>query len=254
MRFEGKVAMVTGAGAGIGRAAAVLLGKEGAKVIACGRTGRKCEETVSLIKDARGEADFVEVDVSKATDAQRTVETTIERYNKLDILVNSAGVEGPITPTDALSEEDWDEVVSINLKGVFLSSKYAIIEMLKRGGGVIVNVASVVGVQGDANVPAYCASKGGVIALTKAMALEYASKNIRVNCICPGPIATEMLSRIADNLGQRREWFGEAHCPMGRCGTPEEVAQAILFLATDEASYITGGVLAVDGARSVALA
>ena len=254
MRFEGKVAIVTGAGAGIGRAAAVLLGKEGAKVIACGRTGAKCEETVRMIKESGGEADFVEVDVSKATDAQRMAQTAIDRYDKLDILVNSAGVEGPIAPTDALSEEDWDEVVSINLKGVFLSSKYSIVEMLKRGGGAIVNVASIVGVQGDANVPAYCASKGGVIALTKAMALEYATKNIRVNCICPGPIATKMLSRIADNLGQRREWFGEAHCPMGRCGTPEEVAQAVLFLATDEASYITGGILAVDGARSVALA
>lgn len=254
MNFEGKVAVVTGAGAGIGRAAALLFTKKGAKVVACGRTGAKCEETVSLIKESGGEADFVEIDVSKPTEAQRMVQRAIERYDKLDILVNSAGVEGPIAPTDALSEEEWDKVVSINLKGIFLSSKYAIIEMLKGGGGAIINVASIVGVQGDANVPAYCASKGGVIALTKAMALEYATKNIRVNCICPGPIATEMLSRIADNLGQRREWFGEAHCPMGRCGTPEEVAQAVLFLATDEASYITGGILAVDGARSVALA
>ena len=144
-----KIAVVTGAGAGIGRAVAILLGKGGAKVIACGRTGRKCEETVSLIRKSGGKADFVEVDVSRATEAQETVRMAVDRYDKLDILVNSAGVEGPISPTDALSEEDWDEVVSVNLKGVFLSSKYAIVEMLKIGGGAIVNVASIVGVQGN---------------------------------------------------------------------------------------------------------
>lgn len=182
----------------------------------------------------------------RRADTQRMVNTAIDRYGKLDILCNNAGIEGPWAPTEDLSEEDWDRVLSVNLKGVFLGSRYAIPEMLKQDGGVIINTASIAGLIAITNMPAYCASKGGVVLLTKAMALEYAAKNIRINCICPGAIRTPMFSRLTLDQVETEKAFCNGH-PIGRCGTPEEIAHAALYLGSDESSFITGTALVVDG-------
>lgn len=246
MRLKDRVAIITGAGSGIGRATAFLFAQEGAKVVVADYVAEGGEETVRLIKEAGGEATFVKVDVSKAADTQRMVNTAIDRYGKLDILCNNADIEGPWAPTEDLSEEDWDRVLSVNLKGVFLGSRYAIPEMLKQDGGVIINTASIAGLIAITNMPAYCASKGGVVLLTKAMALEYAAKNIRINCICPGAIRTPMFSRLTLDQVETEKAFCNGH-PIGRCGTPEEIAHAALYLGSDESSFITGTALVVDG-------
>jgi NAD(P)-dependent dehydrogenase (short-subunit alcohol dehydrogenase family) len=246
MRLQGKVAIITGAGSGIGRATALLFAREGARVVVADYAAEGGEETVRLIKEAGGEATFVKVDVSKAADAQKMVQAAIDSYGKLDILYNNAGIEGPWAPTEDVAEEDWDRVLSINLKGVFLGSKYAIPEMLKQGGGVIINTASVAGLIAVTNMPAYCASKGGVVLLTKAMALENAAKRIRINCICPGAIRTPMFGRLTLDKVATEKAFCDGH-PIGRCGTPEEIAYPALYLASDESSFITGTALVVDG-------
>lgn len=198
------------------------------------------EETVKRVKEKGGEATFVAADVSRAADVQKMIKTAIDKYGRLDILHNNAGIEGPLGPTENVSEADWDRVLSVNLKGVFLGSKYAIPQMLKQGGGVIINTASIAGLVGLTNISAYCASKGGIVLLTKAMAMEYARKNIRVNCICPGGIKTPML----DLEGEKLFCEGE---PIGRCGEPEEIAQAALYLACEQSSFVTGTALMVDG-------
>ena len=247
MRLKGRVAIITGAGSGIGRTSALLFAREGAKVIVADYMAESGEETVKLIKEAGGEATFVKVDVSKAADTQRMVKTAIDSYGKLDILDNNAGIEGPSAPTEDLPEEDWDRVLSVNLKGVFLGSKYAIPEMLKRGGGVIINTASVAGLVAFINMPAYCASKGGVVLLTKAMALEYAAKNIRVNCICPGAVRTPMFERFKIGQVEEAERLFCQGRPIGRCGLAEDVANAALYLASEESSFVTGIALVIDG-------
>ncbi len=239
-RLDGKVALITGAGSGIGRAGALLFAEEGAKVAVADYVPMGGQETVRMIKKAGGEAIFIEVDVSKAADVENMVRTTVDTYGRIDILYNNAGIMGTEAPTAEATEEDWDRVIDTNLKSVFLASKYTIPVMLNGGGGVIVNTASITGFIGSPRLPAYGASKGGVIQLTKAMALEYADRNIRVNCICPGVIETPMTE--TDGLARRTDFI-----PQKRAGRVDDVARAALYLASDDSSYVTASSLVVDG-------
>lgn len=248
MRLKDKVSLITGAGSGIGRATAILFAKEGAKVVVADLVTESGEETVKLIRDAGGDSVFVKVNVTKAEDVQKMIETTVNHYEKLDILFNNAGVNimAPILET---SEELWDRIININLKGVFLGCKYAVPIMIKQGGGVIINTASTFAFVGANNFSAYCASKGGVLALTRALALELAPHKIRVNCICPGTIETPLVRQIWEKSGrpeEMRESRLRLH-PIGRLGKPEDVANAALFLASEESSFVTGTALFVDG-------
>lgn len=245
-RLENKVALITGSGSGIGRATAVLFAKEGAKVLVADYVVDGGEETVNIIKKAGGEASFVKADVSKAADIENMIKTTVRIYGRLDILVNNAGIMQPMMPTHENTEELFDKVININLKGVFLGMKYGIAEMLKSGGGVVLNAASIAGLVGLGGSPVYCASKGGVIQLTKVAALDYATQNIRVNCVCPGVIWTPMVEAVTGDSKEAQARF-TAMEPVGRMGKPEEVAQAYLFLASDDASFITGAAVPVDG-------
>lgn len=255
MRLKGKVAVVTGAASGIGRATAILFGEEGARVMCADIDGDGVKLTARHIVDGGSEGAAIQVDVSQDADAQRMVRETVERWGRLDILFNNAGVEGPEVAVTDLSEEDWDHTIDVNLKGVFLGCKYAIPRMLKAGGGVIINNASVAGLRGIPMSSTYCSSKGGVVLLTKALAVEWGRQGIRVNCVCPGVILTPMVEReIDEELSLARhltreeilERWGRAH-PLGRVGTAEEVAKTVLFLASDDASFITGVALPVDG-------
>ncbi len=246
-KLDGKVALITGAASGIGKAAALLFAKEGAKVAAVDRVHKGTQETVTMIKKAKGEAIFIEADVSRATDVERMVKTTVDAYRRLDILFNNAGMSArTLAFTADLSEEDWDTILDTNLKSVFLASKHAIPIMIRQGGGVIVNTSSAQGLGGGPLVSPYCASKAGMILLSKTMAAEYAKQNIRVNCICPGMTDTPMMSAYFSSLQMD-------FIPQGRPGKPEEIAQAALFLASDDASYVTGAFLPVDGGWSAQL-
>jgi NAD(P)-dependent dehydrogenase (short-subunit alcohol dehydrogenase family) len=243
-RLDGKVVIITGAGMGMGQAAAILFAKEGAKVVVADCLAEAGEETVKMIKEAGGEAIFVKADVSKAEDAKNMVKQTVDTYGRLDVLYNNAGIRGEVAPTPECTEENFDKVIAVNLKGVWLGMKYAIPEMLKTGGGSIINTASHTGERGTPNLPAYSASKGGVLAISRGTAMEYATKNIRVNCINPGTIATPFV--IGGFSSEARKFFMTT-IPQGRLGEPEEVAYAALFLASDESSHITGHALVVDG-------
>ena len=245
-RLDDKVAIITGAGAGMGRIAAIEFAKEGAKVVVAEYVAESGEETVRMIKEAGGEAIFIKTDVSKTEDVKRMIKITVDTYGKLDVLYNNAGVVAEMAPTVESTEENFDKTIAVNLKGVWLGMKYAIPEMLKTGGGSIINTASQAGERGTPNVPAYSASKGGILALSRGTAMEYATKNIRVNCINPGLIATPMMAdQLKDNPELREKYL--AAIPQGRLGKPEEVALAALFLASGESSHITGQVLVVDG-------
>ena len=252
MRFRGKVVLITGAGVGIGRAAAVRFGKEGAKVAINSLTPTNGQETLRLLQEARGQGIYIQGDVSLAADARRMVEETVKAFGRIDILVNNAGIVLP-GRVDNISEEDWDRTIAVNLKGVYLVSKYTIPEMRKIGGGVIVLNASVVAIKGVKDRGAYTASKGGVLALTKAMAADYLSENIRVNCVCPGTTYTPSLERriqaFADPEKARVDFI--ARQPMGRLGKDEEIAAAILFAASDEAAFMTGANIAIDGGMTI---
>ncbi len=249
MRLKEKVALVTGAASGIGRATAALFGQEGAKVMCADLDAEGAERVAKQIADGGGEAASTQADVSQAADVERMVRQTVERWERLDVLVNNAGIYF-ILPLTQVPEEEWDRLININLKGVFLGCKYAIPEMVKGGGGAIVNTASIAALRGSANWTTYCASKGGVLQLTKAVAMEVARLNVRVNCVCPGIIDTGMFDQAVDMVAVDRDelatTIGETH-PMGRIGRPEEVAAAILFLVSEEASFITGVPLSVDG-------
>lgn len=248
MRLAGKVAIITGAGAGIGRASALFFAKEGAEVVVADCDPEKGAKTVRLIKENGGVAIFVQVDVSKAANVKNMVKTTVETYGKLDILINNAGIYAQADVVGA-TEEEWDRILDVNLKGVFLCSKYSIPEMIKGGGGSIVNIGSEAGIVGIKNQVAYNVSKSGVIALTKSMAIDFAAHNIRVNCVCPGttetPLVEAALERAPDPAAARRAV--EEVRPANRLGRPEEIAAGILYLASDESPYATGSILSIDG-------
>jgi NAD(P)-dependent dehydrogenase (short-subunit alcohol dehydrogenase family) len=249
-RLNGKVAIITGAGAGIGRATALLFAKEEAQLAVVDWTVQDGEETVNMIKEFGGEAMFIKANVAKAEDVKEMVKLATNKYKKLDILYNNAGIVGAWVQTIEYPEESWDEVIAVNLKGVFLGMKYAIPEMLKAGGGSIINTASQAGDRGQINIAAYTASKGGILALTRATAIEYAARNIRINSINPGIITTPMVMNVLESNEKARKQFLEV-VPQGRFGKPEEVAQAALFLASEESSHITGHTLVVDGGMEV---
>jgi len=247
-KLDGKVALITGAGSGMGQATALLFASEGAKVGIVDYVTKEGQNTVGMIKEAGGEAIFIQADISKATDTERMVETIVETYGRLDILHNNAGISQRMVPTAETTEEEWNRIIDVNLKGVFLGSKYAIPVMLKQGGGVIINTSSASGLEGWAGLGAYTASKGGVVLLTKTMALDYAGHNIRVNCICPGFIHTPMMDRQLPKDPQAKQAVTmRIQSPMGRVGQPQEIAKAALYLASDDSSYVTGAVLVVDG-------
>lgn len=244
-RLDGKVAIITGAASGIGKATAGLFSVEGAKVVVADWDEDAGASVVAELLHQGGHATFVRTDVSRSEDVQRMVQAALNDFGRIDILINNAGIEGQQAQTAEATEENWDHVMAVNLKSVFLGMKYAIPHMLTQGGGAIVNNASVAGLVGFAGSPAYCASKGGIVQLTRVTALEYAANNIRVNCVCPGVILTPMVERVAVNQEVLSALVSME--PLGRLGRPDEIASAILFLASDEASYVTGAILPVDG-------
>jgi NAD(P)-dependent dehydrogenase (short-subunit alcohol dehydrogenase family) len=249
LRLTGKVAVITGAGSGIGRATATLFAKEGSKVVVADLDAEKGQETVQMITDNGGDAVFVRTDVTKAAEAKRLVEMTLEEYGALNILFNNAGINPVGTVVDT-SEETWNKVIDTNLKGVFLVSKFAIPAMTRTGGGTIVNNASVNGFVALPNEAAYDASKGGVVMLTKAMALDHGSQNIRVNCVCPGVVDTPLAQgyiAASPDPEQARRMVSEKNAIINRLIRPEEVAQVVLFLVSDDASAVTGAAYLVDG-------
>jgi len=252
-RLDNKVAIITGAGSGFGRATSILFAKEGAKVVVADWIAKGGEETVRMIKEDGGEAIFIKIDVSKTEDVRKMIKTTIDTYGKLDILHNNAGVVGQLAPLHQITEEQWNRVISINLTGVWLGMKYAIPEMVKKGGGTIINTASVGGIIRVPNTPTdYHVSKAGVIMLTKVAAVEFANRNIRVNCICPSHSLTPLVENAVRGNKEAINEFNQ-RAPMGRMATPEEIAQAALFLASEESSsFITGEALVVDGGYTVA--
>jgi len=246
MELDGKVGLVTGGTSGIGRETAVLFAKAGAKVVVAGRREQEGKETIELIRAAAGDGLFVQTDVAKASEVETLVQKAVERFGRLDIAFNNAGVENAVTPITRQSEEDFDRTININLKGVWLCLKYEIQQMLKQGGGgAIVNMASIMGLVGSAGVAAYSASKHGVIGLTKTAALENAKSGIRVNAVCPGFTETPMADRIFRIPGARK-YLLSCH-PIGRFGKPAEIAEAVVWMCSDRASFMTGQSLVLDG-------
>jgi len=244
--LRGKVAIVTGGTSGIGRDAAVLFAKAGAKVVVAGRREAEGKETIDLIRAASGDGLFVKTDVSRAADVRVLVQKTVEKFGRLDVAFNNAGIEGSWSPIAEQSEEDWDSTIDINLKGVWLCLKYEIQQMLKQGGGgAIVNMASVAGFIGSAGAATYCASKHGVMALTKSAALETARSGIRVNVVCPAVIETPMGERLWGAPEAKK--FALGLHPIGRFGRPEEIADAVVWMCSDGASFMTGQSLVLDG-------
>lgn len=246
--LNGKVALITGGASGIGRATALLFAREGAAVAVVDLNEPEGQAVVQKIINEGGQAIFVRGDVTRASDCQLAVRQTVEQLGKLDILFNNAGIIRRASVVET-SEEEWDLVMATNVKSVFLLSKYAIPIMAEAGGGVIINTASNWGLVGGQNAASYCASKGAVVLLTKAMAVDHGAQNIRVNCICPGDTDTAMLRSEARQLGKPEEQFlaESAQRPLQRVGRPEEIAQAALYLASDASSFVTGIALVVDG-------
>jgi len=251
-KLQNKVAAITGAADGIGRETALLFAKEGARVIVLDINDVQGNRTVEMIKENRNEGMFIKMDVTKALEVEKAVKMIVSTYGRLDILVNNTGVfmEGDVVET---SESDWNRIININLTGFFLCMKYCIPEMLKNGGGSIVNVASEAGVVGIAGQVAYNVSKAGVIALTKSTAVDYALRNIRINCISPGRCLTPLVQKIIDDSENPEETMKilSEDRPLRRIGSPREIANGILFLASDDALYAIGTVLSIDGGYTV---
>lgn len=242
--FKDKVIIVTGSTFGIGKSTAIEFAQRGAKVVLS--DWREDEDTEKSIKENGGDAIFVKCDVSNEEDVKNLVDKTISQYGRLDYAFNNAGIEGTPSPVTDCTNDNWDKTININLKGVWFCMKYQIPEMLKVGGGSIVNNASIAGLVGFAGVPAYVASKHGVVGLTKNAALDYAKQNIRVNAVCPGVIHTPMVDRFTGEDPKVLEQLVAAK-PMGRVGQPEEIAETVVFLCSSAASFITGQAIAIDG-------
>lgn len=242
--FQNKVAIVTGGSFGIGQASAIAFAKRGAKVLIADWV--EDNETLNIIKKFGGEAFFFKCDVSDETNVRIMIETTLKKFGRLDFAFNNAGVEGASAPTHECTEDNWNKTININLRGVWHCMKYEIPHMLKQGKGNIVNNASIAGMVGFAGVPAYVASKHGVIGLTKSAALEYAKQNIRVNVVCPGVIKTPMVDRATGKNKEVEKQYANME-PIGRLGQPEEVAEAVIWLCSDASSFVTGHTMAVDG-------
>ena len=247
-RLSGKCALITGGNAGIGRASAILLASEGARVAITGRSPERGREVVEEIEAAGGDAAFFVCDVRLADQCRAAVDRTLERYGRVDVLFNNAGVYFPRTVPEC-SEEEWDLTIDTSLKGAFLMSKYVLPSMIERGSGVIIHCSSGWGIQGGDRAAAYCAAKGGLVVMTKAMAIDHGPQGIRVNCICPGDTDTPMLPDDARQRGMSWESYldGASKRPLGRIGSAEEIARAVLFLSTEDSSFVTGAALVVDG-------
>ena len=247
-RVEGKVALVTGGASGIGRATALTFAREGAKLIIADMHEDGGQQTVHMITENGGEALFVQTDVTQATAVEALISQAVETYGRLDCAHNNAGVtQSAYPPTAEFPEDDWHRVLAVNLTGVWLCMKYEIPQMLKHGGGAIVNTASVAGLVGLAGRSAYVASKHGVVGITRTAALEYAQHGIRVNCVCPGYIRTPMVQYVLQHEGAQLEQRMIAREPIGRLGTPEEIAEAVVWLCSEAASFVTGHTMTVDG-------
>jgi NAD(P)-dependent dehydrogenase (short-subunit alcohol dehydrogenase family) len=244
MRLSGKVAIITGGGSGIGKAIAQASVREGAKVVIAGRDTKKLDRAAAEIGP---DCLAVSADVSNADSVEKLVSATVERFKQINVLVNNAAVLLPGT-AESISEEDFDQTFNINVRGLWLLSRAVLPHMRATGGGSIINIGSVLSLLGTRNRVAYSASKGAVMAMTKAMALDHAAENIRVNCIAPGIVATEMVEKFNTDEAARRQ--REAMHPMGRFGQPEEIANAAVFLASDESGWTTGSVITVDGGYS----
>jgi len=253
MRLANKVAIITGAGSGLGRASAIMFVKEGAKVVVADINDDSGKETVATIKSSGGEAIFIHTDVSKASDVENLIKTTEDKFGKIDILFNNAGIPHGPTPIEDLPESLWDRVFSVNLKSIFLGAKYAAPVMKKAGKGVIINLASISGIRPRPRSAAYTTSKAAAIHLTKTLAAELASSNIRVNAINPVAIDTPLLDGLigdgVDVNEAKKALIGSV--PLGRLPTPEDIAYAALYLASDESSSVTGSSIDVDGGRGI---
>ena len=248
MRLKDKVCIITGAGQGMGREASLLFSKEGAKIVVADMNASAGEETVGMVKATGGDAAFVPVDVSKATEVENMVRFAIQQYGRVNVLYNNAGIS--ISSKDRLivdlAEEVWDKVIDVNLKGTYLCCKYGIPELIKCGGGSIINVGSAAGLVG-VEFPAYSASKGGIIALTRSIAREYCNKNIRVNVICPGQTNTAVYDEILKVRAAQPPEYPYQPMPLGRMGKPEEIVHLSLYLASDESAWVTGSTFVIDG-------
>lgn len=247
MRLENKTAIITGAGSGIGRAIALLFAREGAKIIIADWS-EAGQGTADEINKNGGEAFFIKTDVSRAEEIDKMASLCLEKFGKIDILINNAGIVRQ-SPLHQTSQEDWDQVLNVNLKGIFLGSKKVLPEMMKQGKGKIVSITSIAGIVGFEQTGAYCASKGGIIALTRSMALEYGKNKINVNCIAPGIIKTNMTGDMLDDPATRQSF--ESSTPYPRLGEPDDIAYAALYLASDESDFVTGQTLIVDGGWTV---
>jgi NAD(P)-dependent dehydrogenase (short-subunit alcohol dehydrogenase family) len=248
--FAGKVAFVTGAANGIGRAAVQAFARGGADVVLADLSEEGIQETARLVEEAGGKALAVKCDVSRADDVRAALDKTTETFGRLDFAFNNAGVEQPVTPAADVTEEEWDRLIDIDLRGVFLCMKYEIPLMLRQGGGAIVNTGSGAAVKGIAGQAAYCAAKFGMIGLTKAAALDYANSNIRVNAVCPGYVDTPMMQRFTGGTPEGRQKVID-NVPAGRPATPEEIAAAVVWLCSDAAAYVVWHAMVIDGGQTV---
>jgi NAD(P)-dependent dehydrogenase (short-subunit alcohol dehydrogenase family) len=250
--FAGKVAFVTGAASGIGRATAVAFASAGATVVVADVSDQGNRETAGLIEDQGGRVLMVRCDVTSGQEVKAALDQTFDAFGRLDIAFNNAGVEQPVGPAAEVSEEEWDRILDINLRGVFLCMKHEIPLMLRQGGGAIINTSSGAGVTAVKGQAAYTAAKHGVIGLTKAAALDYAQANLRINAVCPGIIDTAMMQRFTgDSAEGRQRVIGQE--PVGRMGTPEEIAGAVLWMCSDAAAFVVGHALVIDGGQMAGL-